>query len=365
MSDPVFFRRKGPFTAAELAEWIGARIGGAGDPARQVHDIAPLDTAQKDDLAYFENPAYLGQLSTTRAGICLLADKYADRAPKDAVLLITPEPYRCYGEIAARFYPQAMRPLGGWGEDGIQAGAFIHPRARIEDGVSVEPGAVIGADAQIGSGTCIGAGATVGVQVRIGRDCSIAAGASLSNALLGDRVIVHPGVRIGQDGFGFAMGPKGHRKIAQIGRVVVQNDVEIGANTTIDRGASRDTVIGEGSKIDNQVQIGHNVVIGRHCVIVAQTGISGSTELGDFVAIGGQAGLLGHLKIGDGAQIAASSRVRDDVPAGARWGGTPAKPMRDWFRELTAVKKLGESYRPGKTEPNDKQAGGASSGGDN
>ena len=348
MSDPVFFRRQGPFSVAELAAWTGAKIAGGGDGSRQVRDIAPLDCAGADDLAYFENPAYLDQLSATRAGICLLAEKYASRAPEGAVLLIAAEPYRAYAEIGARFYPEALRPLGAWGGSGVAPGAHVNESARLESDVTVEPGAIVGAGAQIGSGSCIGAGAIVGSNVRIGRNCSISPGASLLHALVGDRVIVHPGVRIGQDGFGFAMGGQGHAKIVQTGRVVIQNDVEIGANTTIDRGASRDTVIGEGTKIDNQVQIGHNVVVGRHCIIVAQSGISGSTELGDFVAIGGQVGILGHVKIGAGAQIAASSRVRDDVPAGERWGGTPAKPVRIWFREMTALKRLGESDRPKK-----------------
>ena len=178
----------------------------------------------------------------------------------------------------------------------------------------------------------------IGPQVRIGRDCSIGPNATVLNALLGNRVILHPGVRVGQDGFGFAMGPRGHMKVPQIGRVIIQDDVEIGANTTIDRGASRDTVIGEGTKIDNLVQIGHNVVIGRHCVIVAQVGISGSTTLEDFVVLGGQVGVVGHVRIGTGAQIAGSSNVNSDVPPGARWGGTPAKPIRDWFREMTTLK---------------------------
>jgi UDP-3-O-[3-hydroxymyristoyl] glucosamine N-acyltransferase len=180
----------------------------------------------------------------------------------------------------------------------------------------------------------------IGPQVRIGRDCSISPGVSIAHALIGNWVIIHPGVRIGQDGFGYAMGPKGHRKVPQVGRVIVQDHVEIGANTTIDRGASRDTVIGEGTKIDNLVQIAHNVVIGRHCVIVAQVGISGSATLDDFVVLGGQVGVVGHVRIGAGAQIAGSSNVNSDVPAGARWGGTPAKPMRDWFREITTLKTL-------------------------
>jgi UDP-3-O-[3-hydroxymyristoyl] glucosamine N-acyltransferase len=180
----------------------------------------------------------------------------------------------------------------------------------------------------------------IGPCCRIGRDYSIGPGSTVSHALIGNRVILHPGVRIGQDGFGYAMGREGHFKVPQIGRVIIQDDVEIGANSTIDRGASRDTVIGEGTKIDNLVQIAHNVVIGRHCVIVAQVGISGSTTLEDFVVIGGQVGVVGHLRIGAGSQIAGSSNVATDVPPGSRWGGTPAKPVRDWFRELHTLKRL-------------------------
>jgi UDP-3-O-[3-hydroxymyristoyl] glucosamine N-acyltransferase len=175
---------------------------------------------------------------------------------------------------------------------------------------------------------------------------------------VGDRVIIHPGVQIGQDGFGFAMGPQGHLKVPQIGRVVIQDDVEIGAGTTIDRGANRDTIVGEGTKIDNQVQIGHNVVVGRHCVIVAKVGISGSTVLEDFVVMGGASGTVGHIRIGMGAQIAGASNVKDDVPRGARMAGTPARPIRQFAREMAILKKLATAPAPDAKQGGDNEGRG-------
>jgi UDP-3-O-[3-hydroxymyristoyl] glucosamine N-acyltransferase len=180
----------------------------------------------------------------------------------------------------------------------------------------------------------------IGAEVRVGRDCSIGAGAAIANSLIGDGVIIHPGCKIGQDGFGFVMGPKGHLKVPQVGRVIIQDNVEIGAGTTIDRGAIRDTVIGEGTKIDNLVQVGHNASIGRHCVLVAQTGVSGSATLEDFVVLGARAGVDTNCTVGEGAQIAGTSIVHSDVPPGARWGGIPAQPVKIWFRELLLLEQL-------------------------
>jgi UDP-3-O-[3-hydroxymyristoyl] glucosamine N-acyltransferase len=208
--------------------------------------------------------------------------------------------------------------------------------------VTIEPGAVVGREAVIGAGTTIAAGAVVGFRVVVGSDCYIGAGATVTHAIVGNAVIIHPGVRIGQDGFGFAMGAKGHVKVPQIGRVIIGDDVEIGANSTVDRGALSDTIIGEGTKIDNLVQIAHNVIIGRHCVIVAQSGVAGSAELGDFVVMGAHSGVIGHVKVGNGAQIAGMAHVKNDVEPGARMGGTPARPFKEWAREVAAIKALGK-----------------------
>ncbi|QCK87504.1 UDP-3-O-(3-hydroxymyristoyl)glucosamine N-acyltransferase [Phreatobacter aquaticus] len=339
MSDPVFFTPAEAMHVASVASFLGA-VGGEAFGDRAVLGVAALIDAGPTDLSFCDSPKYLDQLASTRAGACLVQERLRDSVPAGTVALVVAHPHAAFVSMSRRLFPQALRPQSLFGATGISPGAMVHPSARLEPGVVVDPGAIIGPAAEIGAGTVIAAGAVIGPQVRIGRDAAIGAGASVTHALVGNRAIVHPGVRIGQDGFGFEPSPRGHSKVPQIGRVIIQDDVEIGANSTIDRGHVRDTVIGEGTKIDNLVQIAHNVVIGRHCIIVSQCGISGSATLGDFVMLGGQVGVNNHVTLGSGAQIAATSVVKDDVPAGARWGGRPAKPVRDWFREIAALERL-------------------------
>jgi UDP-3-O-[3-hydroxymyristoyl] glucosamine N-acyltransferase len=341
MEHPGFFERAGPFSLGTVAEAAGAKPADGADLGFAIKDVRPLDGAAKGDLSFLDNRKYLPLFAATAASACLVAPKFAGEAPNGTACLLTQEPYRAFARALLLFYPDALTPKVA-PTDGVGGLPLIHPSAMIEPGASVEPGAVVGPQARIGRGTSIAAGSVIGYRVHIGRDGYVGPNASVTHALIGNHVTIHAGVAIGQDGFGFAMSQAGHLKVPQIGRVIIQDGVEIGANTTIDRGALRDTVIGEGTKIDNLVQIGHNVVIGRHCIIVAQTGISGSAELGDFVVLGGQVGVVGHVKIGAGAQIAGSSNVRGDVPPGVRWGGTPAKPVRLWFREITLLQRLAE-----------------------
>lgn len=340
MGDPVFFRARAALTLADAAALAHCALPDGVDPATPILAAAPVESAGPGDIAYVDNPKYGAALAATRALACFVSPRFAAKVPASTIALVTPAPYHAFAALLARLFPEAMAPQPVFAGQGVAPGAFISPSARLEADVVVEPGAVIGEGAEIGSGSMIGPNVVIAPQVRIGRNCAIGAGATLQHCLIGNRVIIHPGARIGQDGFGFAMGPKGHQKVPQVGRVIIQDDVEIGANTAIDRGASRDTVIGEGTKIDNLVQIGHNTVIGRHCVIVAQVGIAGSSTLQDFVVLGGQVGLAGHLTIGMGAQIAAQSGVMGDVPPGSKYYGSPAKPGKQAFREMTTLSKL-------------------------
>jgi UDP-3-O-[3-hydroxymyristoyl] glucosamine N-acyltransferase len=223
---------------------------------------------------------------------------------------------------------------------GVHPSAIIAESAVIDPSTEVGPLSVVEAHAEIGPRCRIGPGAIIGAGVVIGRDCRIGAHASLSHALLGARVYVYPGARIGQEGFGFASTPDGFLTVPHVGRVILEDDVEVGANTTIDRGSIRDTVVGAGSRLDNLVQIGHNVVLGRCCVVVAQVGISGSTTLEDFVQVGGQAAMAGHLRIGRGAQIGAQAGVISNVPPGAMMLGSPAQPKHEFFRQVATLRRM-------------------------
>ena len=342
MDHPGFWNPAGPFSLSELASYTGAEIPevSMGEAAKSIRSVRALDDAGGSDVSFFDNRKYLSALELTKAAAVFVSAEYARRVPAASVPLVSRDPYRAFAKSLEMFFPDAGHPKVGGGT------MVIDESARIEDGAVIEAGAIIGPEAQIGRGSRIAAGAVIGYRATVGRDCFVGSGASVTHALIGNRVIIHAGARLGQDGFGFAMGPSGHYKVRQVGRVIVQDDVEIGANTTIDRGALKDTIIGEGTKIDNLVQIAHNVVIGRHCVIAAQTGISGSTILEDFVAMGGQCGTVGHIRIGLGAQIGAQSGVASDIPRGERWGGYPAKPMISWAREVALLKRLTRRKSP-------------------
>jgi UDP-3-O-[3-hydroxymyristoyl] glucosamine N-acyltransferase len=337
MNEPTFFRTARQLSLADVVALTGASAPAAADSALHIRRVVPLDEARPGDLSFFAHSRHKAALAATRASACLVRPRHARLVPAATLAIETEDPQRALAIILAELFPASLHPESLFNATGISPGANVHPEARIEDGVAIDPGAVVGPRAEIGTGTTIAANAVIGPDVRIGRHCAIGPHASVLYTLMGDRVILHAGVKIGQDGFGFTLGDKSHVKVPQIGRVIIQDNVEIGANTTIDRGALVDTVIGEGTKIDNLVQVGHNVTIGRHCIVVAQTGIAGSTSLGDFVLVGGQVGIAGHLQIGARAEIAAQSGIVRDVDVGARMAGTPARPIRAYLRDKVAL----------------------------
>ena len=334
MADPRFFDKSTSFTLDEVASISGIILPMQIDAATSFEDIAPLDRANSSQISFFDNPKYLGQFEKSSAGACFVKEKYADHAPKGMIALTTADPYRAYALLAQAFYPRLQSKAD------IASSAIIAKSAKIGENCTIEANVTIGENAEIGSGTIIRAGSVIDRGVQIGDECQIGACSSISHALIGNQVILHRGVHIGQDGFGFALGREGHVKVPQLGRVVIEDYVEIGSGTCVDRGTGPDTTIGAGTKIDNLVQIGHNVQIGRGAVIVAQVGISGSTHIGDGTVIGGQSGVAGHLRIGAGVRIAAQSGVMNDLPAGQAYGGAPAVAVKEWHRQTIAIKRL-------------------------
>ena len=286
-----------------------------------------------------ESGKFLDALKSTRATACLMGEKFEADIPAGLIVLSSSQPQTDFTTVARKMYANALRPVSLFGITGVAPTAVVHPSAKIDKTATVDPGAMVGPNAEIGPGTVIGASAVIGPAVRIGRDCSIGAGCTVTHSIIGDRVIVHPSCRIGQDGFGFVPDRKGHVKIPQVGGVIIQDDVEIGAGTAIDRGGMRDTLIGEGTKIDNLVQIAHNVVIGRHCLIAAQSGLSGGVTIEDFVMLGGQVGIAPQLTVGKGARLAGQAGVITDIPAGQDTGGHPAIPQRRWLHQQIALEK--------------------------
>ena len=304
------------------------------DPDLELFDVGPLDEAASGTLSFLDNRKYVAVFESSAAAACVVAPKFTDLAPDGMALLLSEEPYKAYARAAALFYP-VPEP-----EPGVSQGAIVAGSAAVGEGCRIDAGAVIGENVKLGACCHVGPNAVIDNAVTVGDGTSIGANASLSHCDIGARVLLHSGVRIGQRGFGFAIDLAGHIKVPQLGRVIVGDDVEIGANSTVDRGSGPDTVIGAGTMIDNLVQIGHNVQIGKGCIIIAQAGVAGSTVLEDFAVAAAQSGILGHLRIGTGAQIGAQAGVMRDVEPGARMLGSPAVPARQFFRQLAEFEKL-------------------------
>jgi UDP-3-O-[3-hydroxymyristoyl] glucosamine N-acyltransferase len=336
---PLFFKHPVGLTVGEIAKLTGAELRTGARLDDLITNVAPLDRACSSDLAFLDTAKYADVLTSAQAGACLMTERFESQAPSGMNVLRAKEPYRAFVIVARRLFEDSLRPSSLFESHGVPSTAAIHPSAQVAIGVTIDPGAVIGPRAWIGAETVIGANAVIGADVRIGRDCSIGPGASIIHSIVGDSVICHPGCRIGQDGFRYLPGANGHTKVPQLGRVIVGDNVEIGAGTTIDRGGNGDTTIGEGTKIDNLVHIAHNVTIGRHCIIAGQCGLAGSVTLGDRVMLGGQVGIADHLMIGDGAMIGAKSGVVRNVPPGEKWFGYPALPGRGFLRAMAVLRK--------------------------
>ena len=334
MADSRFFDKVDSLTLAEIVSVGEVVLPEGADSNRIFRDVAGLSEAGPDDISWAFIPKARDDLKSTKAGAVIVPEKFLSLVPAGCLALVSKDAHRSYGLVASAFYPRRFEPM-------ISDKAYVDPTAQIGEGCRIEAGAFIGPNVRIGTGCLIGPNAVLERGVEMGHLCTVGANATVSHCIAGNKVYIYAGCHVGQDGFGFAMSPAtGPQKVPQLGRVIIGDDVEIGASTCVDRGAMGDTVIGSGTRIDNLVQVAHNVKLGRCCVLVSQVGVAGSCTFGDFVVAGGQAGFAGHLNIGTGAQIGAQSGVMNEVPAGAVLLGSPAVPHKDFLRQVLAVKKL-------------------------
>lgn len=335
MVDTRFHRFAGPIAIGALLAELGRQdlVATLADPERVITGVNELDLASPGDLVLAAHPSYAAELRATHAGAAIISSGLADDVPEGTLGIVTAKAHNLFADILERLYPGSTRAvIQGHRED---LGAPI-----FERDVTIGSNVVVGAGVEIGRGTVIGANTVIGPGVTIGRNCTIASNCTIDCAHVGNDVVIHSGVRIGTEGFGWLDHGSANKKIPQLGRVIVQDRVEIGANSTIDRGALGDTVIGDGTKIDNLVQIGHNCRIGRNCLIAAMSGLSGSTIVEDGVLMGGGVGTSGHLRIGAGSVVHGRAAVTKDWPAGSKLAGAPAQDIKDFWREMAAMRKL-------------------------
>ena len=334
MADPKFFPKSKKLTLEQILKLTKITLTKSMDKNRVFLDVSTLDTASQDNVSFLDNKNYINQFKESKAGACFFKKDFEDIAPKNMIPLICTNPYHSFAIIANAFYP--MKDITA----GIHPKAHIETSAKYDDTVQIAPGAVVSNDVSIGSNCLIGANTVILSGVVIGDNTIIGPNCTIAYSIIGSNVKIHNGVRIGQDGFGFAQNENINLKMPQLGRVLIHDSVEIGSNCCIDRGTGPDTIIGEGTKLDNLVQIGHNAVLGKNCIFVAQSGVSGSTQIGNNTIVGGQVGIAGHLKIGNNVRIAAKAGVMKNIEDNMTIGGVPSMSINDWHRQTIILKKL-------------------------
>ena len=335
MADSRFFKKREPLSVKEIIRLTGATLKDSSMESTIISDVASISTAKEGEITFVENRRYASQVTSSKASACFLTEDLLSKVPQHMIPLLTNSPRRAFAKLSQSFYEKEGKTPK------ISSKSVVAKTCVLGAGCRIDPGVVLGEFCEIGKDCWIGSNSVIDDGVKIGDRTRIGANVSISYSEVGDGCFIYPGVRIGQPGFGFEVDAAGPIEMPQLGRVMIGNNVEIGANTTIDRGAGPDTEIGDFTRIDNLVQIGHNVKVGKSCIIVAQVGISGSTQIGDHSVIGGQTGLAGHLKIGRQVKIAAQSGVTRNLNDGSIVGGAPAVPIEDFRRQVANIKSLG------------------------